>query len=106
MLKPVKFVVIVQKDLIISYEQFILLKGVTAGKKKNAIWYAEYKVECVFQISSKMAAQVASYDYFLRIVFTTIHHFWDFRVQWGGSGAAGRARWIYAVRCSSSMCAL
>ena len=43
-----------------------------------------------------------SYEYIWRIIFTTIHHFWDFTVQQGGSGAAGRAWWIYAVRCSYS----
>ena len=41
-------------------------------------------------MTSKTAVKLTSYKYFWRIVFTSIHHFWDFTVRRGGSGAAGR----------------
>ena len=59
--------------------------------KHILLCHAIYKIERVLQILSKPAAQVENYEYSLRIIFTTIHHFWDFTVQRGGRGAAGHA---------------
>ena len=67
--------------------------------KNTVICFAVYKIEHVFKTLSKTIAYVMSCKYFLIIIFTTIQRCWDFTVQRRGSGSAGRAWCIFAVRC-------
>ena len=68
------------------------------GKKVSKMLCSIYNNKSVFQILFiKITALEMSYKYCFTIIFTTIHHFWDFTVQVVGSGAAGRVWYIFAV---------